>query len=313
MERPVEFGSGRLTLRGVLCAPAGAKDGVVFVHGWSSYRIGPHRMFVTAARRLAGLGIASLRFDLRGRGESEGDSTATDLDEMIDDLIAAAEFLRAEAGVERVWPVGLCSGGNVVLGAASLKGSEQGAGASEQSAVSSEQCPRSSSSASSSSSSNFAGLVLWSTPLFAPQKPRTDRARRSAFFLGEYTRKLFRRETWLKLVRGKVDFGGVARTIRGHARPEVSDSWHGHPGRDPKDSRRDVMAELVGYRGPTLFVYGSRDDESIGAPDYYAAFCREHGIEAAFHTVEGANHSYYSVAWEREVIEATVGWLAARS
>ncbi|MFO7899456.1 MAG: alpha/beta fold hydrolase, partial [Planctomycetota bacterium] len=236
------------------------------------YRCGPHRMFVNAARRFAEHGIASLRFDLRGRGDSEGDAAAADLDGMIDDLLAGARFVRAEAGIDRVYPLGICSGGNVVLGAASLDKS-------------------------------FDGLILWSTPLFAPQKPKTDRARRSAFFLVEYAKKAMRRQTWAKLLRGAIDFRGVFRTIKGRSKTE---------GRNPKDSARDIMADLVGYRGPALFVYGSRDDEAIGAPEYYARFCDDHGIDAAFHTVDGANHSYYSVPWENEVIEQTIAWLDKR-
>ncbi|MFH1731424.1 MAG: alpha/beta fold hydrolase [Planctomycetota bacterium] len=303
MEKPVEFESDVL-LRGVLNVPDGAaaaapggcggrsslpgqtptsrralapRDAaaVVFAHGWSGYRCGPHRIFVNAARRFAEEGIASLRFDFRGRGDSDGAAAATDLDAMIADLLAAARFVRAETGIERIFPLGLCSGGNVVLGAA----------------------------AAASLDRSFAGLVLWSTPLFAPQKPKSDRARRRAFFVADYAKKLFRREAWAKLFRGKIDFRGVARTIKGRQKS---------PGRNPKDSSRDVMTELAGYRGPALFIYGSRDDEAIGAPETYAAFCSEHGIPAAFHTVDGANHSYYSVAWERKVIETTLAWLRER-
>jgi pimeloyl-ACP methyl ester carboxylesterase len=284
-------------LRGVLNAPDGAVVAVVFSHGWSGYRCGPHRMFVNAARRFAEAGIASLRFDFRGRGDSAGDAAATDLDGMIADLLAAAEFVRSETGIERIYPLGLCSGGNVALGAAATaslaprghapeaRSAEGGTGA--------ERVP----------GTGFAGLVLWSTPLFAPQKAKGDRAYRRAFFIADYAKKLFRRETWAKLVRGKIDFRGVARTVKGREAPE---------GRNPKDSRRDIMADLAGFRGRALFIYGSRDDEAIGAPETYAAFCKEHGIPAAFHTVDGANHSYYSVAWEREVIETTLDWLQAR-
>jgi pimeloyl-ACP methyl ester carboxylesterase len=284
MERPVSFESDVL-LRGVLNAPDGAVVAVVFSHGWSGYRCGPHRMFVNAARRFAEAGIASLRFDFRGRGDSAGDAAATDLDGMIADLLAAAEFVRSETGIERIYPLGLCSGGNVALGAA---------------ATARGHAPE---ARSAEGGTGFAGLVLWSTPLFTPQKPKGDRARRRAFFIADYAKKLFRRETWAKLVRGKIDFRGVARTVKGREAPE---------GRNPKDSRRDIMADLAGFRGRALFIYGSRDDEAIGAPETYAAFCKEHGIPAAFHTVDGANHSYYSVAWEREVIETTLDWLQAR-
>ena len=291
MERPVSFESD-VMLRGVLNAPDGAEMAVVFSHGWSGYRCGPHRMFVNAARRFAEAGIASLRFDFRGRGDSAGESAATDLDMMIADLLAAAEFVRSETGIEQIYPLGLCSGGNVALGAAAAARGHAPEARSAEGGTGAERVP----------GTDFAGLVLWSTPLFAPQKPKGDRARRRAFFIADYAKKLFRRETWAKLVRGKIDFRGVAQTVKGREAPE---------GRNPKDSRRDIMADLAGFRGPALFLYGSRDDEAIGAPETYAAFCKEHGIPAAFHTVDGSNHSYYSVAWEREVIETTLDWLQA--
>jgi acetyl esterase/lipase len=72
------------------------------------------------------------------------------------------------------------------------------------------------------------------------------------------------------------------------------------------------MTELKGYPGRALFLYGSRDDEAVGAPEFYAQHCREQGIPSEFHTVEGANHSFYSVAWTEEVIGLTLRWLEAQ-
>ena len=142
---------------------------------------------------------------------------------------------------------------------------------------------------------------LWSTPLFAPYKKRSQEAARRGMFLADYARKLFRRETWAKLARGQVHFGLIARILLGRRKPAGQ--------RDPKDSLRDIMEDLRGYRGRALFIYGSRDDEAIGAPEFYADYCRQEGIPARFHTIEGANHSYYSAAWQEEVIDLTLKWL----
>ncbi|NQT18583.1 MAG: alpha/beta fold hydrolase [Planctomycetes bacterium] len=269
--------SGQVELHAVHHRPRSDNDkhaGVVLVHGWSGYCIGPHRMFVNAARRFAAEGLHCLRLDLRGRGDSPGDKNDTDLDAMIDDVLAAGRYLRAN-GSQKLCVLGICSGGNVTLGAGSLDKS-------------------------------IDGLILWSTPLFAPHKKRTEQLRRTGFFLIEYLKKLFRRETYAKFFAGKLNLRLILRILAGKGRgnPRPADG-----GRNPKDSLRDVMSDLEGYGGRMLFVYGSADDEAAGAPQFYGGYCEENSIPAAFHTVDGANHSYYSLDWENEVIDATLLWL----
>lgn len=275
-ERPVTIEGGR-RLVGMLHAPQAAGErgaGVIFVHGWSGYRIGPHRMFVRTARAMAERGYHCLRFDLSGRGDSEGEAGETDLDMMVDDALAAARFLRETIGVRKLFPLGICSGGNVTLGAASLDKS-------------------------------FAGLILWSTPLFAPAKVKTDEVRRRGRLFSDTARKLLRRETYAKLFDGKVDWRTIRRNLLGRGDSSQRE------GRNLKDSRRDVLADLDGYHGPALFVYGSRDHDAVGAPEFYRQYCLDHDIPAAFHIIEGANHSYYSRPWEQQVIDVTLGWLDA--
>lgn len=273
MQKPVQIESAT-QLPGIFTLPeeSAPTTGVVFIHGWSGYRAGPHRMYCNTAAALAQRGIASLRFDLRGRGASLEPSQQTDLDGMIDDALAAVEWLRSREGIERVYLLGICSGGNVTLGAGSLD-------------------------------KFIDGLILWSTPLFAPHKTKAQRIERHRVVLFEYIRKAFRRETYSKLFKGKLNPRLIWRALfGGKGDPETG-------GRNPKDSRRDVMSQLAGYSGPALFIYGTNDDEAVGAPEFYETFCRDNGIPATFHTIQGANHSFYSIPWEREVIDHTIQWL----
>ena len=269
---------GEVEVHAVYHRPEPGSDrraGVVFVHGWSGYGIGPHRMFVNAARKLTPGGFHCLRVDLRGRGDSLGDERTADLDGMIDDVLAGVKLLRANA-VRDVFLLGICSGGNVSLGAASLDKS-------------------------------IAGLALWSTPLFAPFKKKTEELRRTGFFLVNYFRKLFRRETWAKLFSGNINFRLITRILMGRGRGSPKPAGE----RNPKDSLHDIMTELKGYRGRALFIYGSADDEAAGAPEFYRTYCDANSIPCTFHTINGANHSFYSLDWEREVIEHTAAWLKA--
>jgi putative redox protein len=69
-------------------------------------------------RALANEGIAVLRFDFTGLGESEGDFSQTNFRSNVEDLIAAADFLKSEFEAPRLL-IGHSLGGAAVLQAAS--------------------------------------------------------------------------------------------------------------------------------------------------------------------------------------------------
>jgi len=276
MEEPVSFNNQGDALYGVLSTPeSGAADAaVVLVHGWTGCRVGPNRILVNIARRLACEGIAALRFDLRGRGDSEGDFHANDLDGMIADTCAAADFVKARLNPSRLILWGLCSGGNVVIGAATLR-------------------------------DDIDVLIPWSTLPFQPeqQKMVAIKLKRTGSFAGEYFRKLFRLETYKKLFRGAINFGMIKKVLFGHMNaPEVD-------GRNPKDSARDIMADFSGYPGKALFVYGGADPEGGEARKHFEEFAQANGLDFEFHVVERSNHNYSSVEWEKEAVDRSLAVL----
>ncbi len=79
MEKYVELDSGKGILRGMLHIPdaagSGKFPGVILYHGFSGDRMEPGFMFVRFSRLLAENGIASIRFDFLGSGESDGSFT----------------------------------------------------------------------------------------------------------------------------------------------------------------------------------------------------------------------------------------------
>ncbi len=286
-ERALTFDSDGFRLVGVLAEPTGATIGLgaVLVHGWSNYRSGPHGLLVELARALAAAGIPALRFDLRGRGDSAGEYAHTDLDGMIADTVRAGQVLRNETetetetgtqtggGCRRLAAVGLCSGGNVAIGAATLDPA-------------------------------FERLVPISTlPFQTHKRAGAERRRRRLSGLLKLGGKLLRPETWRKLLRGEVNFKLVGRSLGGESRAVSAD------GRNLKDSRRDIVEAFTRYKGEVLFEYGGADAEGAAGREHYQDLCRTHGIKARFHVIAGANHNFYSLAWKRELIEQTVGFL----
>lgn len=115
-EQALSFECQGHALIGVLCLPANnaARTGVVVVVGGPQYRAGSHRQFVLLARHLASRGHATLRYDVRGMGDSEGDSRGfATLD---DDISAAIDALLAsQAHLTGVVLWGLCDGASAAL------------------------------------------------------------------------------------------------------------------------------------------------------------------------------------------------------
>jgi dienelactone hydrolase len=89
--------------------------GVVVAHGMlSSKDSDKHRSICEA---VAETGATGLRFDFRGRGESDGDPTDLTVSNEVEDLFASIAFLR-NRGIRRVAAVGSSLGGTVSLLAA---------------------------------------------------------------------------------------------------------------------------------------------------------------------------------------------------
>ncbi|MHC5054918.1 MAG: alpha/beta hydrolase family protein [Planctomycetota bacterium] len=97
-----EFERGGITLRGMLHSPAGAgpAPGVVILHGFTGNRIGNGFVYVHTSRALARAGVASLRFDFAGSGESEGRFEDMSVLTELEDARTALEFLGSREGVD---------------------------------------------------------------------------------------------------------------------------------------------------------------------------------------------------------------------
>jgi alpha-beta hydrolase superfamily lysophospholipase len=77
-----------------------------------------HRLYRQLAQSLAEQGMAVLRFDYHGTGDSAGDSAEVDWERCVSDAATAAAELRRRAGVDRVVAFGARLGGSVALAAA---------------------------------------------------------------------------------------------------------------------------------------------------------------------------------------------------
>ena len=85
--------------------------GVLLFNAGVIHRVGAHRVNVKLARALAAHGIAALRFDLHGMGDSvRADGRLSYKDQVIADLRAGMDLLQSTTGTRHFALVGFCSG-----------------------------------------------------------------------------------------------------------------------------------------------------------------------------------------------------------
>ncbi|MCK8823868.1 alpha/beta hydrolase [Fuchsiella alkaliacetigena] len=97
MEKPVLFGKEGSEMVGILHIPDSKTDypkpAVIICHGFKGDKVGPHRIFVKMARKLAEKGIVAFRFDFRGSGDSKGSFKETKISSQIEDGLEAIKFV----------------------------------------------------------------------------------------------------------------------------------------------------------------------------------------------------------------------------
>ncbi len=183
-EQPFAFGpSGGLF--GILCRPSGGdRTGPIVLMPNTGFgrHVGDGRVFVTLARRLAVMGVSSLRMDLGGFGDSmalaegEPDPYAA---RNADDVVAAIAALEAAGHAEPVL-VGICSGAYSAFHATLRE-------------------PR------------VRAAILVNLQKFVWEANGSLRVgnRRQRRPLGFYLRAVTRRSGWMRLVKGEVAIGVI--------------------------------------------------------------------------------------------------------
>jgi alpha-beta hydrolase superfamily lysophospholipase len=119
-ELPFYFGDDA-ALFGLFHATGGpARRAVLLCPPLGQDHIRCHRLYRQLANALAGEGIAALRFDYYGTGDSAGASADVDWERCVADIATAAAELRRRSGAHRVIAFGARLGGSLAMAAAEV-------------------------------------------------------------------------------------------------------------------------------------------------------------------------------------------------
>lgn len=147
------------------------------------------------------------------------------------------------------------------------------------------------------------GLALWSPEPMGPMRDPASKHRKSTGALRAYARKLLRWETWRKLITFRVNLRLVKKAV---ASGEVA-------GHDEIRDETEWLEQFRAFRGRVLLIHGTNDPETSTAKPGYVQLCTRAGIPHEVHEIAGANHSFYGLSWEREVMDLTERWMMGQS
>ena len=284
IETPRVFACAGEQLLGIHCTPVrDARDiAVLIVVGGPQYRAGSHRQFTLLARALAGAGFASLRFDYRGMGDSDGEFRNFEAVEM--DLRAAIdELLRNASGCRGVVIWGLCDAASAALYYAPTD-------------------------------SRVLGLTLLNPWVHSIA---TSAAVRLKHY---YLSRLLQASFWRKLWSGQIRVRDSAREVGAAAQSAVTPSRaatalapanprHGGAGYIER-----MLHALVAFERPLVIICSGND---LTAREFLALQRRDPQWRRALrrsnitHTmIAGANHTFASAVWRTQVEQQTCRWLS---
>jgi exosortase A-associated hydrolase 1 len=287
-ERPLVWGRPGERSVGILAEPApgvvASGVAVLVVVGGPQTRVGAHRQFVQLARRLAGSGHAVLRFDLPGRGDSEGRFAG--FEAVTPSVLAArAELLRALPTIQATVLWGLCDGASAALLAA-------------------EACQR------NGQAHAFAGLVL-SNPWV--RSPQTEAA---AQVKHHYTTRLRDPMFWRRVARGEVGFGAVRDAVRALWRMAGGRGRGSAAPANPSFQERMARGWL-GHPGELLLIQSGEDttarefDEALAGQRAWRGASTHPRLTRI--DIAGADHTFSHAGHRLQAEQAMLDWLGALS
>jgi exosortase A-associated hydrolase 1 len=274
-ESIVRFRCGGDWLYGVLSpAAVPCTRGVLIVVGGPQYRVGSHRQFALLARMLAANGIAAMRFDYRGMGDSEGETRS--FDAIQDDVRSAVDtFMDAVPGMREVVLWGLCDGASAIT---MYVGSD----------------PR------------VSGIVLLN-----PWVRTTDGLARTTL-RHYYGSRLRDRTFWYQLVRGRLNLGRSVGSMLSLVRAAYAPASEPVP--DKPVSLPDLMyAGIRNFHGPVLVIIGGADltgREFCDLADATSTWKRLMASSRVTRREIGkADHTFSRRVWRDQVADWTCDWL----
>lgn len=266
-----------------------SRTGVLFLSAGQQNRAGPTRLYVRAARALSQQGILSVRMDMPGVGDSEGELDFKHFDcHDPESVIGLIDYLFERIDLDRLVLLGLCAGARLAIKAAARD-------------------PR------------VSAVVAWGLPVASnspnmPPSPEaltntvSDAAARSV--ARHWISRTLRPSAWRRYLSNGESLRERVRSIRSVAGGLVS----GARVVDPPSSSvfLDSLEEFLGSSRKALFVYGERDRLPLAEfRERYGAITEGLDPNRSFVVIPNGTHTFTPAQAATTLISDTAKWISA--
>lgn len=271
-------------LVGIVSLPDGAsafgETAFLLLNAGIVHRVGPNRLYVALARRLAKAGCTVLRFDHAGIGDSGARRDHVPFEQAaVSEVQEVMDWLAREKGSKRFVLVGLCSGTLTAFRTACRD-------------------------------SRVSGLILLTALLENPESVSEETItevhdRRIARSYA--TEKAFGLRSWGKLLAGRANYANIARVLRKSLGRRLAPAKAMSPGTAEVASE---LGRLLSRGVSVIFIYA----EPTVVLEYFRMTLepevprlRECGrIEV--HVLKRSDHTFTALRDQNRVIELILGW-----
>ena len=279
-EHAVLFGKAN-SLVGVLTDPSEETHSpnlpaVLLLNSGLVHHVGPNRVYVKIARKLAELGFVTFRFDFSGVGDSDIRRDHLPFNQsVISETQEAMDYLSTVRDIHQFILMGICSGAATSFRAACCD-------------------------------SRIAGLVLINARGHLHGNDDESRTYlRNRTLLRHYWRIIlhssFSTKNWIKAFTGKVDYRSILKMMFGFPLRRL---FHRNHQASSVSQKAVADLHLLTERGVRLFLIHSEGDEGL---DYlHVALGKElqtwmENGKVKFELIQGANHTF-TLLWSQEYL-----------
>jgi uncharacterized protein len=285
-ERAFSFLCQGSWLYGVISVPQNllSSSGVLIVVGGPQYRAGSHRQFTLMARGFAEKGLAVMRFDVRGMGDSQG--SVRTFEEINDDLRSAIDQFYLEVpAIKKIILWGLCDAATA-------------------------------SSFYAHSDKRVNGLVLMNPWV------RTKSGVARVYFKYYYLNRLFDPALWKNLISGKFNFfaslnsavGFIKDLIGNHFKSKSTSHSERFEQVDTDLPLHERMySSLKAFDGNVLIITSDNDLTAKEFIDLVKGSGKWQNFlvssQVAQHNLSDADHTFSRRVWRDQVVQWTYDWI----